>query len=811
MERHKLLAGLISIVLAIGALTGCSHQTTDGEKDIEPVVSEYPSYEAQTYEPGIIEPVYPAGGVIMADYVIDSASGADPTGESDSTDAIRSVLDICSDNGGGTVFLPRGRYVVSSQIRIPSFVYLVGDWNDPDKEGFNGEYGTIIEARVQPAETEQRSDILADREDIYANFPSMFQVGGSAGLIGVTIWYPEQDIDSVTPYPFAVEIPSFAGAGGHINHHASTIKNVTFLNCYKGIIAGASASVFSGNYGAAFEQCHIENIRGTFLYQGFQMYIASDVGVVKNVKISNDYWKSCTLGAVDDDKIDEYTMKYTTGMLLGDLEWLFFNEISIRDVCMGVRIFDGIRRFFTNTIYFIGQFYHLDVRNTRTALRVDNMMPNFGITVAESYLEGSVYSINERDTTTSVVKLVNTTLVGDTYGDSIVQSGAEDKYIERKEAGELPLSIMPTIPEPLHTVYDVTNESYGADKTGASDASAAIQKALDDAHVGGGGIVYLPAGYYLLEAPLTVYADTELRGAAAAATRDQIGMSKGTVLCSNYGYSPDRSIALNKDALITLMGDRSGMRGIRIIYHENCPDPRAEVKYRLHSYVVRIIGKDAYLAQDSIVGVPFGVEIIDTSGVTVTEVSMACYETGFHIVNSENVHLDEINQNAAVVARLGFAAVPALQNYFLYGWPTDSSGLGMMYGVITRPLLTLFKAENSTDLTITNTCAFGIRTFYDGKDTTARILACDSDNCSDYIWKVDGGTLHSVNMFKYNDTDTYITENGGAVTCFNTLSLHFVSEYELDTDDVDGNKYRSVSVSSASKDVDDLPDRYIAK
>jgi len=808
--KKKMMRVLAWALCLCALLTGCN--LGPANPTTEPTITgskpDYPQFDFLDYKPGIIETVYEREEVLVADYIIDAACGADPTGQKDSTQAIQKVLDECASNGGGTVFLPRGRYLLTSQIRIPSFVYLQGDWNDPDAPDFNGEYGTILMAKVAAAEEEVRNPILADREDTYANFPALIRLGGSAGLLGVTVWYPEQDIQHVTPYPFAVEIPSFAGDGGHINHMASTIKDVTFINCYKGIIAGASASVYSGGYAAAFEQVHLENIKGTFLYQGFQLYIASEAGVVKDLSISNDYWKNSTLCEVDGEKLDEYTMKYTIGMLLGDLEWLFFDDITIRDVCIGVRIYDGIRRFFTNTIYFIGQFYNLDVRNTKTALRVDNMMPNFGITIADSYLEGSTYSINELDDTTSVVKLVNTTLVGDTYGHSIMQSGAEEAYQQLKAEGKLPTTDCPKLPEVPLVLYDACGE-FGADNTAASDASVAIQNALDEAHKNGGGIVYLKAGFYWLDNPLTVYDNTLLKGAASAATRDQIGMSKGTALMGNYGYVQQDYMAENMTALITLQGKNSGMQGIRVIYPGNKPAPKlASGQYKLHTYVVRILGENAYMAQCSILGVPYGVEIINTKGVVITELSGCYYKIGVHVVNCQDVYLDELLENAAVVCRFGYVSVPALTSYFIRSWPTDGATMSQMYSEITRPHLTFFKVENSSNVSIVNSSAFGIRTFYDGVNSDAKILACNSDNCSDYIWKVDGGTLNVVNMFKYNDRATYATYNEGVVNCFNTLTLHFTTQYKLDTDDVANQAYESVKVNGTTKKTDDLPERY---
>jgi uncharacterized repeat protein (TIGR02543 family) len=58
------------------------------------------------------------------------------------------------------------------------------------------------------------------------------------------------------------------------------------------------------------------------------------------------------------------------------------------------------------------------------------------------------------------------------------------------QRGEQPL------PEVISPVFDVTDPAYGADPTGTSDSTAAIQAAIDAAASAGGGVVYLPAGTY---------------------------------------------------------------------------------------------------------------------------------------------------------------------------------------------------------------------------------------------------------------------------------------------------------------------------
>ena len=59
------------------------------------------------------------------------------------------------------------------------------------------------------------------------------------------------------------------------------------------------------------------------------------------------------------------------------------------------------------------------------------------------------------------------------------------------------------IPTPMGTVFSVLD--YGADNTGVSDSTAAIQSAIDAASVKG-GVVYLPGGEYRVDGLLTVSA-----------------------------------------------------------------------------------------------------------------------------------------------------------------------------------------------------------------------------------------------------------------------------------------------------------------
>jgi hypothetical protein len=81
-----------------------------------------------------------------------------------------------------------------------------------------------------------------------------------------------------------------------------------------------------------------------------------------------------------------------------------------------------------------------------------------------------------------------------------------------------------SIPNSSAKILNVTTDPFRADPTGNTDATQAIQSALDSAGKAGGGVVYLPAGTYKINAnsstqALTIrYSNVVLRGAGSSKT-----------------------------------------------------------------------------------------------------------------------------------------------------------------------------------------------------------------------------------------------------------------------------------------------------
>lgn len=96
---------------------------------------------------------------------------------------------------------------------------------------------------------------------------------------------------------------------------------------------------------------------------------------------------------------------------------------------------------------------------------------------------------------------------------------------------------------------DVTKSPYNADNTGSIDATAAIQKAIDDVSAKGGGVVYIPAGLYSVCLPegknnvLSVTADNVvIRGAGPDKTfikNTTVNMRSKTIISFSANSSWD--------------------------------------------------------------------------------------------------------------------------------------------------------------------------------------------------------------------------------------------------------------------------------
>ncbi len=175
--------------------------------------------------------------------------GATGNGTNDDSAAIQAALNAVGGNGGGVVFLPRGNYLISSNLVVPAETSLVGVWRSPT--AWSQYLGTTLLAVAGAGET--------------SGVPFITLQGPNSVLDGVTIYYPNQVMNNPpTPYPWTIQ----AGGGDNV-----TIQNVLLVNPYQGIDL---ATYTSGRHLVRF-------VYGQPLLVGIQVDQCYDIGRIMDI------------------------------------------------------------------------------------------------------------------------------------------------------------------------------------------------------------------------------------------------------------------------------------------------------------------------------------------------------------------------------------------------------------------------------------------------------------------------------------------------------------------------------------------------
>ncbi|MEV0580422.1 discoidin domain-containing protein [Streptomyces sp. NPDC050392] len=675
--------------------------------------------------PHAVRTDFPVESPVVADF--DARDyGADPSGRKDSTHAIQQAVYDCYDAGGGTVWLPSGTYRVTDTVEVHSFCTVRGDRRDPDRG--SGGYGTVISA-----------DLPAG-----ADGPVLFRIGGSAGVMGVTTYYPRQSAASPVAYNSTFQIPGGAWIGNE-NYMMATVSDVTMLNSYKGV----GISTMPNDQGVApssgqvHESATLRNIKGTVLSEGFRAFNGADVGTWENITLDNGYWADAPAAYHPPKRaaLDTWTRAHGTGFVLGDLEWDQFYRIKAADYRTGIHIVAGQRASFT------GSFVQSEIRRTDVALLADSFDSRWGMSFASSVLEGSEAAV--RNGSEAYVKLTDTKVSGAVSGIVHRMSGTVPRYDQKP------------LPRPARAALYVADRAPR--ETGIMprrDATAAVQQTLDRAGREGGGTVYLPAGWYRVDGHLRVPAGVELRGASPVPNRDLVGASGGTVLMAYEGRdtgSPDTATAL-----ITLNGKRAGVRGLRVLYPEN--NPAAADGPVPYPFAVRGNGPGTYALD---LGLPNAWNGIDMAahrndGFTVRKLAGAVFNRAITVGRSDGGRIEGVLNNGNAVARVAYA---------LPDWVLESNIFPDVIDDPMRKQSQIVTVDGATRLTVLNAFAYG---FHHGLvvrsgEVTAYNLGTDNLGTDGFTVEADGGDVTVVNLLRYNGASVT-----GPARAYNIMAINML-------------------------------------
>ena len=325
----------------------------------------------KSYDPVLVETVYDTSDVVVANAIVtDFPYLADPTGKEDSTAAIQQALDDVCAQGGGTVFMPVGQYLVTGTITVPQGCMLRGDWQNPETDG-ELTYGTVILAKTP----ELDEKYLADRTR-----SPLISLDSRSTLEGVTVFYPEQDINNVKKYGYSVysQAPS-----------CTNVRNVTLLNSYRGVGVDVHAQ-------ESHELVQINDIYMTVLEMGYEEYHSTDVGNIVGVSISPSYWANAGAGYACSDaaKLTAYCKENTIGLQINGLDDTHISGLRLESLRTAVYMPTG-----HSTHDYWGVIYDVVIEDCINGFVIESLNGYGGAAIAKATIDAeraAIYSAAQR-------------------------------------------------------------------------------------------------------------------------------------------------------------------------------------------------------------------------------------------------------------------------------------------------------------------------------------------------------------------------------------------------------------------------------
>ncbi len=580
-------------------------------------ISDSLSYSAAKGNNTAPDPRNPEDVIIYTCDVLDYGAVGD--GTTDDTSAFQNAINAVAKQGGGTVYVPAGSYKINGTLTVKRSVYLVGEWYNPETAPENIRKGTVL---------------LATGNKGKADAAPMITIGASAGVLGLTVYYPDQKVEAPVQYPAAFLIKDAVEGGGP--QHASSIQNVTIVNAWRGIAAD------QGN-----QLPTVRDVYMTALDYGFRINRCYDCARIITMHISPSYWAA--YDNIDQSTVAAQTKKSATGVILMRTDGQMMNDVVVKSCHTGISLErnpedGGETAGYTNLSNLSLQdcvvgIYHdynglsvslaeiscsgegatcilttADTSNTSElriydckftnpdgpAVVIESGAPatvavqNSTFSVGASHWavqsKGGVLALTNNDFSgcAKVVTLESGTMaaiVSNNKYDGEIASALDDQRATVQSAS---VSKLPAItdftqniqaPTPIAAGKNVYNvRDYGAKGDGSTDDTDAFVKAIAAAKSAGGGIVYVPAGYYNVKKGFTIPTGVELRGIHEGI---HVTTGEGSVIYVTENQGDEEA-----DAFVT-MEKGSGLRGITFWYPE-----QAWNDIRAYPWTIAVDGQD---------------------------------------------------------------------------------------------------------------------------------------------------------------------------------------------------------------------------
>ncbi len=223
---------------------------------------------------------------LIATSVLDH--GAIGDGKTDCTHPFQQALDFTAGKGGGIVAVPSGQYLFKGSLLFPPGVTLKGVWES-----------------LHHADIGRGSQLFVVGGKGIEDGTPFITLQQSSCLQGVTIFYPEQDVNDIQPYPWTIR-----GRG-----MCCSIIDVSLVNPYRAI-----------DFGTERDELHVvRNVFGCPLKEGIFINKTTDIGRVENVHFNPHSWARADYPnkPVEGkwDTFIQYLNENLVGFRIGQTDW----------------------------------------------------------------------------------------------------------------------------------------------------------------------------------------------------------------------------------------------------------------------------------------------------------------------------------------------------------------------------------------------------------------------------------------------------------------------------------------------------------
>jgi hypothetical protein len=343
-------------------------------------------------------------------------------GVTDDTAAIQKALNA-GGKIGGVVCLPAGKYLVKGSLAIPPGVSLKGVGQAPQFDP--PILGTVITA------TGGR-----DKED----GPSLFELGDSSSVVGLTVFYPEQKIADVHPYPYTF----------HLKGMDNTVQNVTLVNAYNAIRVGPEPN---GRH-------RIKSVYGCALHRGIYVDYCVDIGKIEDVHFHCHWFQSKDVGG-DPQMVYDYMWKNFEAFTFGRSDWQYVTNTFVFPAKVGYRFIA------TEHGSMNGQFSGAAADATQKAVIVEQVQP-MGVLITNGQFVTSngdnQVELTVQTTCTGSVRLVNCSFWGTAIHNVVSHSSGflslSSCYLSSWRPSDNPTTLV----EADNGRLQITNCTFGTDQ-----------------------------------------------------------------------------------------------------------------------------------------------------------------------------------------------------------------------------------------------------------------------------------------------------------------------------------------------------------